>query len=67
MFLGDVVGIDASEEYVGNNGLIHLENAELIAYSSAKTENNVPVGSYVKLGEAIGRYGFTASEDIRTH
>jgi flavin reductase (DIM6/NTAB) family NADH-FMN oxidoreductase RutF len=67
MFLGDVVGIDASEEYVGNNGLIHLENAELIAYSIAKTENNVPVGSYVKLGEAIGRYGFTASEDIRTH
>lgn len=67
MFLGEVVGIDASEEYMGENGLIHLEEAGLIAYSSAKTEENIPVGSYVKLGEAIGRYGFTASGDIRTH
>ena len=67
MFLGEVVGIDVSEEYVGENGIIHLENAGLVAFSSAKTENDVPVGSYVKLGEAIGRYGFTAKKDIRTH
>ena len=67
MFLGEVVGIDASEEYVGENGFIHLERAGLVAFSSAKTDNDIPVGSYVKLGEAIGRYGFTAKEDIRTH
>lgn len=67
MFLGEVIGIDVSEEYMGENGVIHLEDAGLIAYSSAKTEKNIPVGSYVKLGEAIGRYGFTAADDIRTH
>lgn len=67
MFLGEVVGIDVSEEYMGENGFVHLDEANLVAYSSAKTKNNVPVGSYVKLGEAIGRYGFTAKEDIRTH
>ena len=67
MFLGEVVGIDVSEEYMGENGVIHLENAGLVAFSSAKTANDVPVGSYVKLGEAIGRYGFTAKKDIRTH
>jgi flavin reductase (DIM6/NTAB) family NADH-FMN oxidoreductase RutF len=67
MFLGEVVGIDASEEYVGENGFIHLERAGLVAYATAKTDNDSPVGSYVKLGEAIGRYGFTAKEDIRTH
>ena len=59
--------VDVSEEYMGENGLIHLENAGLVAFSSAKTANDVPVGSYVKLGEAIGRYGFTAKKDIRTH
>ena len=67
MFLGEVVGIDVSEEYMGENGFIHLENAGLVAFSTARTENDVPVGSYIKLGEAIGRYGFTAKEDIRTH
>lgn len=67
MFLGEVVGIDVSEEYMGDNGFVHLDEAKLVAYSTAKTKNDVPVGSYVKLGEAIGRYGFTAKEDIRTH
>ena len=52
---------------MGENGRIHLEDAGLIAYSSARTENNIAVGSYVKLGDPIGRYGFTAKEDIRTH
>ena len=67
MFIGEVVGIDVSEEYMGENGLINLDEAGLIAYSSRKLPSNVPVGSYVKLGEAIGRYGFTAGKDIRTH
>ena len=67
MFLGEVVGIDVSEEYVGEDGLIHLDDAGLIAYSSRTVKNNVPVGSYVKLGDAIGRYGFTSEQDIRTH
>ena len=67
MFIGEVVGIDVSEEFVGENGLINLDDAGLVAYSSRKLPNNVPVGSYVRLGETIGRYGFTAKEDIRTH
>ena len=67
MFIGEVVGIDASKEYKGESKFIHLEEADLIAYSCAKTENDIPVGSYVKLGETIGRYGFTAKKDIRTH
>ena len=67
MFLGEIVGIDASEEYMDEGKFIHQEKAGLIAYSCAKTENDIPVGSYVKLGETIGRYGFTAKKDIRTH
>ncbi len=67
MFIGEVVGIDVSEEYMGEDGLIHLDDAGLIAYSSRLNETGVPVGSYVSLGETIGRYGFTAKEDIRTH
>jgi flavin reductase (DIM6/NTAB) family NADH-FMN oxidoreductase RutF len=67
MFLGEIVGIDVSEEYVDENGILHLENAGLVTFSSAKTANDIPVGSYIKLGEAIGRYGFTAKQDIRTH
>ena len=68
MFIGEVVGIDVSEEYMGEDGLIHLDNAGLIAFSSRRTgKKNIPVGSYVRLGETIGRYGFTADTDIRTH
>ena len=68
MFIGEVVGIDVSEEYMGEDGLIHLDHAGLIAFSSRRTgKKNVPVGSYVRLGETIGRYGFTSDEDIRTH
>lgn len=67
MFIGEVVGIDVSEEYMGEDGLIHLDNAGLIAYSNRTTKGSIPVGSYVKLGETIGRYGFTADKDIRTH
>ena len=68
MFIGEVVGIDVSEDCMGEGGLIDLENAGLIAFSSRRTgKKNVPVGSYVKLGEAIGRYGFTSDTDIRTH
>ena len=67
MFIGEVVGIDVSEEYVGSDGLIHLDDAGLIAFSSRSIKKSIPVGSYVKLGETIGRYGFTAETDIRTH
>ena len=64
---GEVVGIDVSEEYLGEDGLLHLSEAGLIAFSSRTGKRNVPVGSYVRLGETIGRYGFTADTDIRTH
>ena len=67
MFIGEAVGIDVSEEYIGENGLVDLGGADLIAGSSRKLPNHVPVGSYVKLGETIGRRGFTAGKDIRTH
>ena len=67
MFIGEAVGIDVSEEYIGENGLVDLGGADLIAHSSRKLPNNVPVGGYVKPGETIGRYGFTAGKDVRTH
>ena len=63
MFIGEVVGIDVSEEYIGENGLVNLDGADLIAHSSRKLPNNVPAGGYVKPGETIGRYGFTAGKD----
>ena len=67
MFIGEVVGIDVSEEYIGEDGLIHLDDAGLIAFSSRTNEENIPAGSYVKLGEAIGRYGFTSKKEIRRY
>lgn len=66
LFLGEVVGIDVSEEYTDEHSLLHLDDAGLIAFSSRSVEGHVPVGSYVKLGETIGRYGYTAAEDVRT-
>ncbi len=49
----------------------HLKYAPIIMESplniECKLKEIIPLGSYVKLGEAIGRYGFTAKEDIRTH
>ena len=71
MFLGEVVGIEVSEEYVGEDGLLHMDDAGLIAFSSRTVmgeKGSIPVGCYVKLGDVIGRYGFTAvTEDNRTH
>ena len=37
MFLGEVVGIDVSEEYVGDSGLITLDDADLIAARSVSS------------------------------
>ena len=67
MFIGEIVGIDVSEEYMGEDGMIHLDDAGLIAYSSRSNDNNAPVGCYVRLGETIGRYGFTANTDRRPY
>lgn len=68
MFLGDVVGVQINSEYVDDNGLFHLEDADLIAFSDRNNEQHVPQGSYVTLGETIGRYGFTVKDVImRTH
>ena len=50
MFLAEVVAIHADENIVEKNH-IHLEKAGLICYSN---------GNYQRLGEVIGRYGFTA-------
>ena len=51
MFLADVLGVQASEEYINpKTGLFDLEKAGLIAYSH---------GQYFALTEQIGKFGWT--------
>ncbi len=51
MFLAEVVNIQAEEQYIDpQTGTFDLEKAKLITYSH---------GHYYKLGEEIGRFGWT--------
>ncbi len=51
MFLAEVVNIQADEQYIDpQTGTFDLEKAKLITYSH---------GHYYKLGEEIGRFGWT--------
>ena len=49
MFLADIVAIDVEDSLVDESGKLHLERADLIAYSH---------GGYFELGKQIGSFGF---------
>ncbi len=50
MFLAEVVSVTVDERYIDEKGTFHLNDAGLVAYSH---------GTYFKLGEALGTFGFS--------
>ena len=50
MFLAEVQGVSVAEELLDARGALHLERADLVAYSH---------GAYVRLGEELGRFGYS--------
>ncbi len=57
MFLAEVVNIQADERYIdAETGVFDLEKARLITYSH---------GHYYKIGEEIGRFGWTVRKKRR--
>ena len=53
MFLADIVGVDVSEDIIGNDGKLRLDKANLTAYAH---------GEYFELGKKIGSFGFSAAK-----
>ena len=48
MFLADIVAVDVDESLLDESGKLHLERAELVAYSH---------GEYFELGKRLGKFG----------
>ena len=53
MFIAKVVAVDVDERYIDENGKIDMETCKLMAYSH---------GHYYKLGEKIGKFGFSVQK-----
>jgi len=53
MFMAKVLGINVDEKYLDETGKFDLEKCNLIAYSH---------GQYYKLGDRIGRFGFSVQK-----
>ena len=53
MFLADIVAVDVDERLLDENGKLHLERAELVAYSH---------GDYFELGKRMGTFGFSVAK-----
>lgn len=54
MFIAEVLGINAKEEYIDNKGAFDISKCNLIAYSN---------GNYYSLGKKIGRFGFSVQKN----
>ena len=54
MFVGEVLAINADSEYIDKNGAFDISKCNLIAYSN---------GHYYKLGNKIGRFGFSVQKN----
>lgn len=50
MFIADIVAVNVAEDFIDKDGKLHLDKANLIAYSH---------GEYFKLGEKLGTFGFS--------
>lgn len=50
MFIADIVSVNIAEEYIDENGKLHLEKCNLVAYSH---------GEYFELGKKLGTFGFS--------
>ena len=53
VFMADIVGISCREDIVDENGKMHFDRADLLAYAH---------GEYYELGEVVGRFGFSTDK-----
>ncbi len=53
MFLADIVAVDVDETLVSEDGKLHLDRADLVAYAH---------GEYYKLGQRLGKFGFSVAK-----
>ena len=53
MFIAEILGINADEKYINENGAFDISKCDLIAYSN---------GNYYSLGKKIGRFGFSVQK-----
>jgi hypothetical protein len=53
VFMADIVGVSCHEDIIDENGKMHFENADLLAYAH---------GQYYALGEVVGRFGFSTDK-----
>ena len=54
MFLAKVESVDVDPSYLDEKGTLHLERADLVAYSH---------GRYLALGEELGSFGYSVRKD----
>ena len=57
MFVAEILGINADEKYINENGAFDISKCDLIAYSN---------GNYYSLGKKIGRLGFSVQKKKKT-
>lgn len=57
MFVAEILGINADEKYINENGAFDISKCDLIAYSN---------GNYYSLGKTIGRFGFSVQKKKKT-
>ncbi len=50
MFIADIVAVNVAEEIIDSSGKLHLDKANLVAYSH---------GEYFELGRKLGSFGFS--------
>jgi flavin reductase (DIM6/NTAB) family NADH-FMN oxidoreductase RutF len=53
VFIADIVSVSCKEDIIDENGKMHFENANLLAYAH---------GEYYSLGEKLGRFGFSTDK-----
>lgn len=56
MFLADIVAVDVDDSLLDNEGKLHLERADLVAYAH---------GEYFSLGKRLGGFGFSVKKKPR--
>ena len=54
MFVAEILGINADEKYINENGAFDISKCDLIAYSN---------GNYYSLCKKIGRFGFSVQKN----
>lgn len=55
MFLAEVVNVTVDKRYMDDKGKFHLNKSDLIAYSH---------GEYFRLGEKLGKFGYSVKKKI---